>query len=80
MLNLPMYFSWAYFIFLIVGGISYISGVYSPAAITWEICVLVALFDFGLGMLPNPIGAINHFPTLITFLIAIGFTIREAIR
>lgn len=69
-----------FFIFIIVGTMCWVSGVYSPAAVIWEIVVLVALFDFGLGMIPTPINAIEHFITFFMFLIAIGITIWEVKR
>jgi len=77
-----------FIIFLMVGGMCYISGIYSPAAIAWEVFALTALFDYGAaialgttnGLIPTPINAIAHFPTIFMLFIAIGFTIREALR
>jgi len=65
------------FIFISVGLISYYSGVYSPAAILTMIFLMVALFDFGLGIIPNPVGAVTHFPTIFIALITIGVWIME---
>ena len=50
---------------------------YSPAAIMTMVFVLVAFFDFGLGIMPNPVNAINHFPTFLIALLAIGVWINE---
>jgi len=67
-------------IFLLVGVMAYNSGVYSPAAIVWMIFVMVALFDFGAGLIPNPVGAVPNFPTILTLFVAIGLTIREVAK
>jgi hypothetical protein len=70
-----------FLIFIIVGAMCWVSGVYSPAAIVWEIFALVALFDVGLDMIVQPMSnAIPHFITFITLFIAIGITIWEVKR
>jgi len=64
-------------ILLMVGGLSYMSGLYSPGALLVEIFALVAFFDKGLGLLPNPVNAIPNFPTIFVGLILLGYLFRE---
>ena len=65
------------FIFISVGLVSYYSGMYSPAAILIMLFALVAFFDYGLNIIPNPIRAIPHFPTFFILFITIGVWINE---
>lgn len=69
-----------FFIFIVVGLMSYYSGIYSPAAIAWMIFVLVAIFDIGAGWIISPSDKIPYFATIFIGLIAIGFTFWEASR
>lgn len=64
-------------IFIIIGTLSYTTGVYSPAAILVELTFLVAFFDFGLELIPNPVNAVPHFPTILISLIMVGFLIMD---
>jgi hypothetical protein len=66
-------------IFIITGVMSFKYGFTSPAAIMTLIFGLVLLFDVGLGLIPNPVGAVNHFPTLLTLLVLISIFIKEAL-
>jgi len=65
------------FIFIAIGMISYSSGMYSPAAILTLLFVFIALFDYGLGMIPNPVNAVDNFPTIFVALLATGAWIME---
>lgn len=65
-------------IFISTGILCYNFGIYSPAAITGLIFGETALFDVGLHLITNPIGAIAHFPTIFVGLILVAFIIREA--
>jgi hypothetical protein len=63
-------------IFILIGFACYVSGVYSPAAVSVELFALVAFFDVVLGMLPS-IAIAPHFPTIITLIIMIAILWRE---
>ena len=65
------------FIFGMIGIASYWSGIYSPAAVLIELFALVAFFDIGLEMVPNPVGAINHFPTVFIAILLLGYLFME---
>ncbi len=67
-------------IFGLTGAISYYSGLTSPAAVLMELFVLVAFFDVGLSLVPSPIGAVSHFPTIFVGLILTGYLIQEWYR
>lgn len=64
-------------IFLVTGVMSYKYGINSPAAIMAFIFSLTAFFDIGLGLVPNPIGAIPHAPTFFIFIIFVATFFRE---
>jgi len=66
-----------FIIFTLVGIMTYMSGVYSPGAISLEVFILVALFDYGLGMIPNPSNAVPHFTSVFIGLITIGLLLWE---
>ena len=65
-------------IFIITGIFSYKYGINNYAVLIGVIWGLVALFDIGLNLIPNPVGAISHFPTWFIAIIAIGMFLREA--
>lgn len=69
-------------IFTISGFLTYKFGLISPAAIMGFIFGLVLLFDVGLGLLtvPSDIGAVAHFPSILTAIIFIGIFFREVSR
>mgnify|MGYP003145840146 CR=1 FL=1 len=77
-LNLLIYF----LIFGFVGIMSYKFGISNPAAISVMVFSLVALFDFGLGILSvdTTIPAFTNFPTIMMAVITIGLLIREVYR
>lgn len=64
-------------IFLITGVMSYKFGINSPAAIMAFIFSLTMFFDIGLGLVPNPIGAIPHAPTFLMAIIFVAMFFRE---
>ena len=64
-------------IFLVTGVMSYKFGVSSPAAIIGLMFSLVMFFDIGLGLIPNPIGAVPHAPTFFMFILLVGSIFRE---
>ncbi len=68
-------------IFLIIFGVTgimaYKYSFSSPAMIVTIIFLQVLFFDFALGLIPNPIGAIPHFPTFFIGLILAGLFFRE---
>ena len=67
-------------IFITIGTITMLSGLYSPGAILVQLFGLVYFFDVVLGMIINPVGAIPHFATILVGLLAIGYAIREVTR
>ena len=67
-------------IFMITGITSYRFGINSPAAIMALVFSLVLFFDFGLGLVPNPAGAIPHAATFLIAIIFVGMIIREVGR
>lgn len=64
-------------IFITTGTISWKFGYTSPMAIVGIIFAQVLLYDVGLGLIPNPVGAVPHFPTVAIGLIIVGMIIRE---
>ena len=67
-------------IFLIVGTLCSISGIYSPGIILWEVAILTFLFDVGAHWITSPVAKIPYFMTMIMFLLSIAYTIREATK
>ena len=67
-------------IFITIGTITMLSGLYSPGAILVQLFGLVYFFDVVLGMIINPVGAIPHFATILVGLLAIGYAVREVTR
>ena len=66
-------------IFILTGVMSYKYGFTSPAAIMALIFGLVLFFDVGIGIMPNPVGAISHFPTYFIGIIFASLFIKEVI-
>ena len=64
-------------IFIITGVMSYKFGINSHAAIMAFIFSLTMFFDLGLGLVPNPIGAIPHAPTFFIGIIMVAMVFRE---
>jgi len=67
-------------IFLTIGAITMLSGLYSPGAILIQLFGLVYFFDVVLGLIINPVGAIPHFATILIGLLTIGYAVREVTR
>lgn len=67
-------------IFISVGIMSFKFGLTSPASIMSLLFALVLFFDVGLGLIPNPVGAVTHFPTIFMAIILIAVMIRGAVR
>lgn len=65
-------------IFALTGIMSYQFGLYSPAAVSGMIFALTGLFDMGLGLIANPVNAVNYFPTIFTGIIFVALMVREA--
>jgi len=70
------------FIFLVVGGISMSTGLYSPMALIVQTWIWVFLFDvvFGVFPSPNPDLMTSGIPTIIVGIIAIAIMLRENMR
>ena len=75
-------FSLAIIIFIIIFGfagiMSYQYGLTSSGAIVFIIFSAVLFFDVGLGIMPNPIGAVPHFITFFMAIALVGVIIKEA--
>lgn len=52
-------------------------GISNTATILGVMWALVALFDVTFGLIPNPVGAIDNFPTILMGLIFAGVMFRE---
>jgi hypothetical protein len=68
------------FIFLFTGVMSLKFGLRSQEAIMGLIFSLVLFFDVGTGIMPNPVGAIDNFPSIIMGLILLAILLREGIN
>lgn len=55
-------------------------GVADDAIIAGVIFSTVALLDVGFGLIPNPIGAVDNFPTIFVGIIFVGFIFKEVWR
>lgn len=64
-------------IFVSVGIMSYKFGLTSPAVISGVVFVLVFFFDVALGLIPTPINAVPHFPTILIGIIMVSLIIKE---
>jgi len=67
-------------IFLIVGGLSFKFGLITPVAISSIAWGVIAFFDVGLDLVPNPINAVPHFITIFVSLIMVSILIREVVK
>lgn len=67
-------------IFVLVGMMSYVSGIYSPGTVLLEVAILVTFFDIGMGMIPRFGNAAIPFPTILMWIIVIAYGFREARR
>ena len=66
-------------ILLTTGTISHKAQIRDPAGISMILFALVAFFDVGLGIMPNPAGAVSNFPTILVGFIMSGLLFKEAI-
>ncbi|UCD20935.1 MAG: hypothetical protein JSW08_00085 [archaeon] len=70
-----------FFIIIAVVGVTKVKwGISNTSFGIGLIFALVALFDVSLGILPNPINAVDHFPTIIMGILFIGAMAREGLR
>ncbi len=67
-------------IFLSVGIMSFKYGLVSPMAISTIVFALIYFFDVVMGLIPNPIGAIQNFPTIVAGITLVTIIIREVQR
>lgn len=67
-------------IFMTTGVLAFRFGLNSPIAITAVVFSLVAFFDVALGIFPNPVNAVDNFPTIVVGLIAISIIFREVFK
>ena len=54
-------------------------GITNPAGISIIVFSMVLFFDVGLGIMPNPIGAVDNFPSIFIGVIFLGLLLKEAI-
>lgn len=55
-------------------------GLNDEATLTGILFALVLFFDVSVGLLPNPVGAIPHFPSVLMGIIFIGFAFKEVFQ
>jgi len=67
-------------IFIFVGVMSFKFGITSPVGITSVIFGLVAFFDIGMGIVPNPVNAIPNFATIFVAIVLTGVLFKEVFR
>ncbi len=67
-------------IFIFTGVMSFKFGLRSPEALLGLVFSLVLFLDVGINLIPNPIGAVPHFPTILIGIILFGIYIREVNR
>jgi len=64
-------------ILVVTGTLKLKHGITDEATLIGVIFSLVALFDVGFSLIPNPIGAVPHFPTIVMALVFMGFLYKE---
>lgn len=67
-------------IIIIVGTVKMKRGITNDTVLVGLLFALVALFDVSLGLIPNPIGAVDHFPTIFMGIIFAGFMFKEVYK
>lgn len=67
-------------ILTVTGTVKLKYGVANDAIIAGIIFSLVALLDISFGLIPNPVGAIPNFPTVVMGFIFAGFLFKEVLR
>lgn len=67
-------------VFVSTGVMSYKYGLTSPVAIMCLLTGIVAVLDIGFRIVPNPVGAIPFFPSIIVALIFITLLLKEVTR
>ncbi len=65
---------------LVTGTVSLKFGITDPTAITLIVFSLVFFFDVTLGIMPNPVNAVNNFVTIFVGVILLGMLVREAVK
>lgn len=55
-------------------------GLSDEATLTGLLFALVVLFDYGFGLLPNPVNAVPHFPSTLIGIVFIGFAFKEVFQ
>jgi hypothetical protein len=66
--------------FSFAGIVSFKFGLNSPASVMAIVCAMVGFLDVGVGIVPNPVGAVTHFPTIFVFILTIGVMMKEGAR
>lgn len=67
-------------IVMITGTIKVKYGLSDEALLAGIIFSLVALFDVGFGLIPNPVGAVSNFPTIFMGIIFAGAMFKEVFQ
>lgn len=67
-------------ILVVTGTIKTKYGLSNAAALLGVIFGLVAFLDVSLGVIPNPIGAVSNFPTIMTGVLFAGFLFKEVFK
>lgn len=67
-------------ILTVTGTVKLKYGISDEATIIGLIFSLVALLDVSFGLIPNPIGAVPHFPTILMGILFSGFLFKEVFQ
>jgi hypothetical protein len=67
-------------ILTVTGTIKIKYGLSNDAAVIGVMFALTALLDVSFNLVPNPVGAIDNFPTILMGIIFSGFLFKEVIR
>ena len=67
-------------IFMFVGVMSFKFGLVSPISVSTIIFGVIYFFDVVIGLMPNPIDAIQNFPTIVAAIILVMIIIKEVQR
>ncbi|KKN08063.1 hypothetical protein LCGC14_1060620 [marine sediment metagenome] len=66
-------------ILITTGVLSMKLGIVNPAGLSIIVFAMVLFFDVGLGIMPNPIGAVPNFPSIFIGVIFLGLLLKEAV-
>lgn len=61
----------------IVGAAKVKFGISDESTLAGLFFATVVFFDVGLGLIPNPVGAVSHFPSIVIGIIFLGFAVKE---